>query len=124
MKASFTKDPAPARESAMFTYAFCRSTFERAVKTFAQTLVALLSVHGIGLLDAPWVTALSAAGMAALLSVLTSLASEPIGDRHTPSLVRTPATAEPVPQSAGAAQPSVVPADGCTAESPGMSSRC
>jgi len=87
----------------MLTYLFWQSTLERAVKTFAQTLVALLSVNGIGLVDAPWVTALSAAGMAALLSVLTSIASERVGERETPSMVRSdgsspqPASATSVP---------------------------
>ncbi|MFN2495776.1 MAG: holin [Pseudonocardiaceae bacterium] len=73
----------------MFTYLFWRLAFERAFKTFLQTLVALLSINGIGLLDAPWPTALSAAGMAALLSLLTSMASEPLGERNNPSLLRS-----------------------------------
>ena len=71
----------------MLTYAFWRSAVERAVKTFAQTLLALLSVGGIGLLTAPWTSALSAAGMAAVLSVLTSMTSEPVGERRTPSML-------------------------------------
>lgn len=78
----------------MFTYLFWRFAFERALKTFLQTLVALLSVNGIGLLDAPWITALSAAGMAALLSVLTSMASEPLGERANPSLLRAAPSAQ------------------------------
>lgn len=83
----------------MFTYLFWRLAFERAVKTFAQTLVALFGAGGIGLLDAPWTTALSAAGMAALLSVLTSMASEPWGERSTPSLLRPdPSAAQPSPR--------------------------
>ncbi|MGH3904772.1 MAG: holin [Pseudonocardiaceae bacterium] len=75
----------------MFTYPFWRSALERAFKTFAQTLVALFSISGVGLLDAPWTSALSAAGMAAVLSVLTSMTSEPMGERNTPSLLRAPA---------------------------------
>ena len=73
----------------MFTHRFWRLALERAIKTFAQTLVALLSVSGITLHTAPWSIALSAAGMAALLSVLTSMASEPLGERHTPSLLQS-----------------------------------
>lgn len=79
----------------MFTYLFWRLAFERAVKTFAQTLVALFSASGIGLLDAPWTTAVSAAGMAAMLSVLTSMASEPWGARSTPSLLPSAPAAAP-----------------------------
>ncbi|MGH3991235.1 MAG: holin [Pseudonocardiaceae bacterium] len=78
----------------MFTYRFWRQASERAIKTFLQTLVALLSVNGIGLFDAPWSTALSAAGMAALLSLLTSMASEPLGERENPSLVRSGSSAQ------------------------------
>ena len=82
----------------MFTYLFWRSAFERAFKTFAQTLVALFSISGVGLLNAPWTTALSAAGMAAVLSVLTSMTSEPMGERNTPSLLR-PAAQHSAPRS-------------------------
>ncbi|WP_445942278.1 holin [Pseudonocardia sp. T1-2H] len=39
-----------------------------------------------GLLSALWASALSTAGMAVLLSLLTSLVSEPIGQRQTPSV--------------------------------------
>lgn len=82
----------------MFTSLFWRLALERAFKTFAQTLVALLSAGGIGLFNAPWTTALSAAGMTALLSVLTSMASEPWGARGTPSLVQPmPVAAETAP---------------------------
>lgn len=57
------------------TTAFWKGAFERAIKTFAQAEAAILGANGIGLLDAPWGASLSAAGMAALLSVLTSLAT-------------------------------------------------
>ncbi|MGQ0775456.1 MAG: holin [Pseudonocardiales bacterium] len=84
----------------MFTYQFWRLAFERAFKTFAQTLVALFSAGGIGLLNAPWLTAVSAAGMAAMLSLLTSLASEPWGARGTPSLLQPmAAAAQPAPKT-------------------------
>lgn len=71
----------------MFTIAFWQDAAERAVKTFAQALVAVLSASGLGLLNAPWLTALSTAGMAALLSVLTSVASAPLGRRGTASVL-------------------------------------
>lgn len=45
----------------------------RAVKTFAQTLGAMLTAAGTGLLDTNWTTSLSVSGMAALLSALTTI---------------------------------------------------
>ncbi|MGH3778428.1 MAG: holin [Pseudonocardiaceae bacterium] len=71
----------------MFTYRFWQLASERAVKTFAQSLVAILSATGVGLLTVPWSAALSTAGMAALLSVLTSMASAPVGESGSPSLL-------------------------------------
>lgn len=59
----------------MWTLAFWKATAERAVKTFAQSLLAVMAADGFGLLNADWVARLSAAGMAAVLSVLSSLAS-------------------------------------------------
>jgi hypothetical protein len=75
----------------MFTSRFWQLASERALKTFAQSLVAILSATGVGLLTAPWTTALSTAAMAALLSALTSMASAPVGEPDTPNLL--PATA-------------------------------
>jgi len=74
----------------MFTAMFWRRTAERAVKSFAQSLAALLSASGLGLFDANWIKALSTAGMVALLSVLTSLASTRIGDQESPSALPLP----------------------------------
>jgi hypothetical protein len=89
----------------MFTYLFWRFAFERALKTFAQTLVALLGVGGIGLLNAPWASTLSVAGMAALLSVLSSIASTQVGERNTPSLVQASVPAAPQAQASVPAKP-------------------
>lgn len=69
----------------MFTTAFWKATAERAVKTFAQGLLAAIGTGVTGLLDVAWGSALSFAGLAALLSVLTSLASARIGRRGGPS---------------------------------------
>lgn len=80
----------------MFTYRFWQLASERALKTFAQSLLAIVSATGVGLLTAPWTTALSTAGMAAVLSVLTSMASAPVGEPHTPSLL-SPAAMSPPP---------------------------
>ena len=48
----------------------------RAVKTMAQTLIAILSTAVI-LQDVDWLMALSAAGLSGLLSILTSIAGIP-----------------------------------------------
>lgn len=58
---------------------FAKATVERAVKTFAQSLAALLVADGTGVLNTAWQDRLSVAGMAALLSVLSSIASAPFG---------------------------------------------
>lgn len=63
----------------MWTSTFWKAVLERAIKTFAQTLAALLIGDGTGLLNSNWVDNLSVAGMAALLSVLTSLGSGFVG---------------------------------------------
>jgi hypothetical protein len=73
----------------MFDAQFWKDTAERAVKTFAQALAAVFGADGLGLLNAPWGTALSTAGMAAVLSVLTSVASAGAGTQGTASLVRS-----------------------------------
>lgn len=78
----------------MWSTRFWKDAIERALKTFAQTLIALLGVGGFGIIDAPWLSSLSVAGLAALLSVLSSVASATVGDQGTASLV--PASA-PVP---------------------------
>jgi hypothetical protein len=56
--------------------AFIRAAAERAVKTFAQTLVAVLGIGLTDVLAVDWKAALSAAGAATLLSILTSLGSD------------------------------------------------
>lgn len=63
----------------MFTKAFWRAVAERAIKTFAQAAAALLVADGTGLLDTDWQAAASVAGMAAVVSVLTSVGSGKIG---------------------------------------------
>lgn len=53
---------------------------ERAIKTFAQSLVAVGLAGATDLLSVDWVNALSVAGLATLVSILTSVASSKIGD--------------------------------------------
>ena len=69
----------------MFGTYFWKSTAERALKSFAQSLLAVLSASSMGLLDVDWVTSLSTAGMATILSVLSSIASTRVGSDQDPS---------------------------------------
>jgi Putative lactococcus lactis phage r1t holin len=84
----------------MFTSRFWKLTAERAVKTFAQTLAGVLVVGGATLLSANWPTALSTAGMAAVVSVLTSVGSLKIGPADSPSVVKYDPPAQATPQPA------------------------
>ena len=57
----------------MFSRTWLYGTLERAIKTFAQSLIAVL-LAGTVLWEQDWVSALGVAGTATLLSVLTSIA--------------------------------------------------
>lgn len=52
---------------------FWRGAAERAVKTFAQALLGVLTGGVTGVLDVDWVAALSVAALATLVSLLTSI---------------------------------------------------
>lgn len=73
----------------MFKKMFWKDASERAVKTAAQTSVALLTADGVlGLLDVDWGQGASVVGLAALVSLLTSVASAPAGTPGTASLTK------------------------------------
>jgi hypothetical protein len=57
---------------------FWKATAERAVKTVAQSAVALIAANATGLLDVDWVQLGSVAGLAGLVSILTSIGSDAI----------------------------------------------
>lgn len=57
----------------LWSIAFWRGATERALKTFAQALVAVIGVGAVGLLDVDWIGALSAALLATALHSLTVL---------------------------------------------------
>lgn len=70
----------------IWTRTFWRAAAERAVKTLCQTAAALIVADGTGLLDTDWLTVTSVAGMAAVVSLLTSVGSDALtGDG--PSLI-------------------------------------
>jgi hypothetical protein len=65
----------------MFNQTFLKDTAERAVKTFAQSMVAVMTAGATGVLDVDWVNALSVSLLAMLVSVLTSIGSGTVGDQ-------------------------------------------
>lgn len=74
----------------MFEALFWKQALERAIKMFAGAAIGLLSGDGIGILNANWGDALSVAGLAAVVSLLMSIASSQIGvAKNSPSLVPT-----------------------------------
>ena len=54
---------------------FWLAALERATKTAAQSAVAMITAGATGLLDVDWVQVASVSGLAAVVSVLTSIAS-------------------------------------------------
>lgn len=72
----------------MLTLAFWIATGERAARTFAQTAAGLLVGDGLGLLAVDWISVGSVAGLAAVVSVLTSVAAAG-ATNGSPSLVRS-----------------------------------
>jgi len=64
----------------MFTTAFWKATAERAVKTFAQSLVALLGSNAVDIFKTSFAETVYAALIATGLSVLSSLASGKFGN--------------------------------------------
>ena len=55
--------------------AFWAAAADRATRTFAQAALAVLTAGSVGILEADMLGAASAGGMAALISVLTSIAT-------------------------------------------------
>lgn len=78
----------------MWTAAFWKALAERAIKTFAQSLAALLVADGADILSMNWGEALSVAGMAAVVSVLTTIASGAITGGEA-SVIKAETVTEP-----------------------------
>lgn len=70
----------------MFSKAFWKAAAERAVKTAAQTAVVLLGADMVDVLSLDWVNIASLSAGAALVSVLTSIASDAVTAQDGPSL--------------------------------------
>ncbi|KST89900.1 holin [Lactococcus lactis] len=73
---------------------FFKDLTERAIKTFAQAMIGALGAGATGLIGVDWIQALSIAGFATLISILTSIGSLTIGD-DTASLVKTNVEIQP-----------------------------
>lgn len=69
----------------MYDSLYWRATSERAIKTAAQSGVALFAA-GATILDIDWAQGLAVVATATLLSVLTSIASTRAGEFIGPSL--------------------------------------
>lgn len=76
----------------MGTAAFWKATAERALRTFAQAVLALLTGDGLGILDIDWGEALSVGGLAAVAAVLTAIVAS--GGTTGPGITETVATAD------------------------------
>jgi hypothetical protein len=70
----------------MWKVDFWRDAIERAIKTFAQSVIAMFSADTLNVLKADFGQLLAVSLGAALISLLTSLASSTVGD-DSPSLV-------------------------------------
>jgi hypothetical protein len=72
----------------MFSANFVKDAVERATKSAAQAVILVIGMaEGFNLFDLDVKVAIGAAGGAALLSVLTSVATKPVGDPDSPSAV-------------------------------------
>ena len=72
----------------MWSKVFWQDSAERAIKTFTQVVATFLVAGTTGFMDVDWVQIVSLAGVAALLSVLTSVASDGVGTEGTASLIK------------------------------------
>ena len=68
------------------TKAFWIATFERAIKTLAQSAISAIGASAVVLQDVNWVFVASGVGLATVLSVLFSIASASLGANAGPSL--------------------------------------
>lgn len=59
-----------------------KETGIKAVKTMAQTAVALIGTNTVGITSVDWVAVASATALAGVLCVLTNVANLPTGDKH------------------------------------------
>ncbi|MGW5852076.1 holin [Streptomyces sp. NPDC055254] len=80
----------------MFTLAFWKATAERTIRTFAQGTIGAIGADQLGILDVDWGQAASIGGLAAVLAVLTAVATS--GGTEGPGITETVAPAAPAPR--------------------------
>jgi Putative lactococcus lactis phage r1t holin len=88
----------------MFTSSFWQDVAERAIATFAQTIIALVTVGTTDLVTLDWYTILITSLIAGALAVVKALAAQKIGEDNA-SVVSAytypePAEVSPVPDAA------------------------
>lgn len=72
----------------ILTAEFWVHTFERSLKTAAQSLLGVWTLDGVfNLIDTDWQIAGIAAATGAVYSLLTSIVSAPVSSDNTPSVV-------------------------------------
>jgi hypothetical protein len=71
----------------MWTKRFWVDAGERAVRTFAQSLLALLTGSATDLIHTAWPADLSIAAMATVLSLLTSIVASGVGSSTSAALI-------------------------------------
>lgn len=82
----------------MFTILFWKQALERSVKTFAQSIIAATTISGTTTLaDISMGGVFATAGVAAVISILTSIVSAPLSPQGNPSLIAV--AAPPGPQA-------------------------
>ena len=74
----------------MMTRAFWSDALERAIRTTAQAILALLGTTVTGILEVDWLQLGSVAALAAFTSILMSIVASGVGTRGTASFQVTP----------------------------------
>jgi len=72
----------------MYTLTFWKDAVERAIRTAAQALLALWATDVSGVLAVDWVQAGSVSALAALMSVLMSVAATGTGSQDSASTLK------------------------------------
>ena len=72
----------------MFSFTFWKDAGERAIRTGAQALLALWATDISGVLEVDWTQAASVAALAALTSILMSIAATGVGNSQDASAIK------------------------------------
>ena len=71
----------------MFSTTWLKASAERAVKTYAQAVLAMLTGDTLNIVNVNWGDVLGVGALAAVASLLTSIVSAPFGPVGSPSVV-------------------------------------